>query len=188
MLFCVPWKRRSSKKSPKRRQPQAGQVLVGADQDYETWRQLYEAAKLRKGVTSPPRRDTLTISLFLDTHCPAPSTGTTLDTFLDKYCLTEEYNLATEEVPATAAPNLSNNNNNNSSNSRDSFEETVSWQYFDISDSSSSSTSSSSSEDPTYESFSLSSETSDLSFRPATPNCSTLKSSFFSTFKHKTAL
>ena len=183
MLFCVPWKRRSSKKSPKRRQPQAGQVLLGADQDYETWRQLYEAAKLRKGVTSPPRRDTLTISLFLDTHCPAPSSGTTLDTFLDKYSLTEEYNLATEEVPATAAPNLSNNNN--SSNSRDSFEETVSWQYFDISDSSSST---SSSEDPTYESFSLSSETSDLSFRPATPNCSTLKSSFFSTFKHKTAL
>ena len=186
MLFCVPWKRRSSKKSSKRRQPQAGQVLLGADQDYETWRQLYEAAKLRKGVTSPPRRDTLTISLFLDTHCPAPSTATTLDTFLDKYSLTEEYNLATEEVPATSAPNLSNNNNN-SSNSRDSFEETVSWQYFDISDSSSS-TSSSSSEDPTYESFSLSSETSDLSFRPATPNCSTLKSSFFSTFKHKTAL
>ena len=183
MLFCVPWKRRSSKKSPKRRQPQAGEVLLGADQDYETWRQLYEAAKLRKGVTSAPRRDTLTISLFLDTHCPAPSSGTTLDTFLDKYSLTEEYNLATEEVPATAAPNLSNNNNN----SRDSFEETVSWQYFDISDSSSS-TSSSSSEDPTYESFSLSSETSDLSFRPATPNCSTLKSSFFSTFKHRTAL
>ena len=177
MLFCVPWKRRSSKKSPKRRQPQAGQVLLGADQDYETWRQLYEAAKLRKGVTSPPRRDTLTISLFLDTHCPAPSSGTTLDTFLDKYSLTEEYNLATEEVPATAAPNLSNNNN-----SRDLFEETVSWQYFDISDSSSSTG------DPTYESFSLSSETSDLSFRPVTPNCSTLKSSFFSTFKHKTAL
>ena len=185
MLFCVPWKRRSSKKSPKSRQPQAGQVLLGADQDYETWRQLYEAAKRRKGVTSAPRRDTLTISLFLDTHCPASSTASTLDTFLDKYCLTEEYNLATEEVPATAAPNLSNNNN--SSNSRESFEETVSWQYFDISDSSSS-TSSSSSEDPTYESFSLSSETSDLSFRPATPNCSTLKSSFFSTFKHKTAL
>ena len=184
MLFCVPWKRRSSKKSSKlRQQPQAGQVLLGADQDYETWRQLYEAAKLRKGVTSPPRRDTLTISLFLDTHCPAPSSATTLDTFLDKYCLTEEYNLATEEVPATAAPNLSSSNNNN----RDSFEETVSWQYFDISDSSSS-TSSSSSEDPTYESFSLSSETSDLFFRPATPNCSTLKSSFFSTFKHKTAL
>ena len=185
MLFCVPWKRRSSKKSSKSRQPQAGQVLLGADQDYETWRQLYEAAKLRKGVTSAPRRDTLTISLFLDTHCPASSTASTLDTFLDKYCLTEEYNLATEEVPATAAPNLSNNNN--SSNSRESFEETVSWQYFDISDSSSSK-SSSSSEDPTYESFSLSSETSDLSFRPATPNCSTLKSSFFSTFKHKTAL
>ena len=185
MLFCVPWKRRSSKKSSKSRQPQAGQVLLGADQDYETWRQLFEAAKRRKGVTSAPRRDTLTISLFLDTHCPASSTATTLDTFLDKYCLTEEYNLATEEVPATAAPNLSNNNN--SSNSRESFEETVSWQYFDISDSSSS-TSSSSSEDPTYESFSLSSETSDLSFRPATPNCSTLKSSFFSTFKHKTAL
>ena len=184
MLFCVPWKRRSSKKSSKRRQTQAGEMLLGADQDYETWRQLYEAAKLRKGVTSAPRRDTLTISLFLDTHCPAPSPATTLDTFLDKYCLTEEYNLATEEVPATAAPNLSSNNNNNS---RDSFEETVSWQYFDISDSSSS-TSSSSSEDPTYESFSLSSETSDLSFRPATPNCSTLKSSFFSTFKHKTTL
>ena len=185
MLFCVPWKRRSSKKSPKRRQPQAGEVLLGADQDYETWRQLYEAAKLRKGVTSAPRRDTTTISLFLDTHCPASSTATTLDTFLDKYCLTEEYNLATEEVPATAAPNLSSSNNNN--NSRDSFEETVSWQYFDISDSSSS-TSSSSSEDPTYESFSLSSETSDLSFQPATPNCSTLKSSFFSTFKHRTEL
>ena len=184
MLFCVPWKRRSSKKSSKSRQPQAGQVLLGADQDYETWRQLFEAAKRRKGVTSAPRRDTLTISLFLDTHCPASSTASTLDTFLDKYCLTEEYNLATEEVPATAAPNLSNNNN--SSNSRESFEETVSWQYFDISDSSSST--SSSSEDPTYESFSLSSETSDLSFRPATPNCSTLKSSFFSTFKHKTAL
>ena len=187
MLFCVPWKRRSSKKSPKSRQPLAGQVLLGADQDYETWRQLFEAAKRRKGVTSAPRRDTLTISLFLDTHCPASSTASTLDTFLDKYCLTEEYNLATEEVPATAAPNLSNNNNSCSSNSRESFEETVSWQYFDISDSSSS-TSSSSSEDPTYESFSLSSETSDLSFRPATPNCSTLKSSFFSTFKHKTAL
>ena len=184
MLFCVPWKKRSSKKSPKSRQSQAGQVLLGADQDYETWRQLFEAAKLRKGVTSAPRRDTLTISLFLDTHCPASSTASTLDTFLDKYCLTEEYNLATEEVPATAAPNLSNNNN--SCSSRELFEETVSWQYFDISDSSSST--SSSSEDPTYESFSLSSETSDLSFRPATPNCSTLKSSFFSTFKHKTAL
>ena len=183
MLSCVPWKRRSSKKSSKSRQPQAGQVLLGADQDYETWRQLFEAAKRRKGVTSAPRRDTLTISLFLDTHCPASSTASTLDTFLDKYCLTEEYNLATEEVPATAAPNLSNNNSNNS---RESFEETVSWQYFDISDSASST--SSSSEDPTYESFSLSSETSDLSFRPATPNCSTLKSSFFSTFKHKTAL
>ena len=102
--------------------------------DYDYWKELFEAAKLKKNVFG--HKETSAI-----------------DSFLSKYCL-DEFSSGDEEEDSSSG----------SDDANESFEDTVSWQYFNICDESTVSDGSS-----TNSSF-------DASFHP--DNCSTLIKSF----------
>ena len=76
-----------------------------SDRDYQYWKQLFEAAKLRKNVQ-------------------AKKENSDIDLFLTKYYLDDDEESQEDEDSSTS----------DHDESRESYEETVSWQYFDISD------------------------------------------------------
>ena len=76
-----------------------------SDRDYQYWKQLFEAAKLRKNVQ-------------------AKKENSDIDLFLTKYYLGDDEESQEDEDSSTS----------DHDESRESYEETVSWQYFDISD------------------------------------------------------
>ena len=142
MVFCVPIPTFFKNKT-KRKQN------LETEQDYEYWKQLFEAAKSRKRVSV--NKENEDINLFINKYCldQYTTSGADNDKSLDKH-----------------------------DDAEDSFEDTISWQYFDISESDDTSSSSSSSS-LSDSSICSPSETSDESFLPSSGDCSTLRPSSY---------
>lgn len=140
MLFCVPLSTFFKNKIKKKNS-------LEIENDYEQWKQLFEAAKTRKHI-SVNNKENEDINLFINKYC------------LDQYTTGAEHDKSLGRHQ----------------DAEDSFEDTVSWQYFDVSESDDTSSSSSSSTSLS-DSVSSPTETSYESFLPNSGNCSTLRQS-----------
>ena len=148
MLFCVPLP--AFLKSKNKKSKSTVYQTVYSEAEYQQWKLLFEAAKNRTKTVA--RRETEDISLFLEKY--------RLDKCLDDGSVLEE----------DVAMNKSNFSN-------ESFEETVSWQYFNMSDDDSVDSGSGTLTSSGSDTMSSSDSDTDTSFTPDTLHCSTLRKS-----------